>query len=162
MNEKEALEEAACLYFIDSYNKAHGTHFEIKEHKDKPDFLVEDSSTSETMGVEVTHLYYDSEEAKMLLGRLSLHLQPDNKKNFYALADRLNDLLEKKIKAAFAYDFGGKLFLLVRVVCPVFNKSHFEMYSDWINLHLENPFAEVWLLFYSELTDTFSDLLPIQ
>lgn len=110
MNEKEALEEAACLYFIDSYNKAHGTHFEIKEHKDKPDFLVEDSSTSETMGVEVTHLYYDSEEAKMLLGRLSLHLRPDNKKNFYALADRLNDLLEKKNQGCFRLRFRWQTF----------------------------------------------------
>lgn len=162
MNEKEALEEAACLYFIDSYNKAHGTHFEIKKHQDKPDFLMRNPDTGEMMGVEVTHLFYDSEEAKMLLGRSSLPLQPDKEKSFYALAGRLNDLLAKKVKVAVAYDFGYKIFLLVRVACPIFNKSHFEMCSDWIDLHSGNPFAEVWFLFYSESTDTFSDLLQIQ
>ena len=82
MNEKEALEEAACLYFIDAYNKEHGTYFEIKEHRDKPDFLAGDHSTSETMGVEVTHLYYDSEEAKTLLGKSSLPPHPGKEKNF--------------------------------------------------------------------------------
>lgn len=162
MNENDALEEAACLYFIDAYNKSHGTHFEIKEHRDRPDFLVGASNTSETMGVEVTYLYYDSEEAKTLLGRSSLPPHPDKEKNFDALAGRLNDLLMDKVKAAVAYDFGHKLFLLVRVACPVFNKSDFEMCSDWIDLHSGNPFAEVWLLFYSEQTATFSDLLQIQ
>ena len=162
VNEKEALEEAACLYFIDAYNKAHGTHFEIKEHRDKPDFLAGDHSTSEMMGVEVTHLYYDSEEAKTLLGRSSLPLHPGKEKNFDHLAGRLNDLLIDKVKAGVAYDFGQKIFLLIRVACPIFTKSDFEMCSDWIDLHSGNPFAEVWLLFYSERTDTFSDLLQIQ
>lgn len=162
VNEKEALEEAACLYFIDAYNKANGTHFEIKKHQDKPDFLIGDASTGEMMGVEITQLFYDKEEATTLLGRPSSASQPDEGKIFYALAGRLNDLLEKKIKVAFRYDFGGKLFLLVRVACPVFNKSHFEVYSDWIDLPSGNPFAEVWLLLFSESTDTFSDLLQIQ
>ena len=162
MNEKEALEEAACRYFFDAYNNAHGTHFEIKEHRDKPDFLAGDHSTSETMGVEVTHLYYDSEEAKTFLGRSSLPPHPDREKNFDHLAGRLNDLLIDKVKAAVAYDFGLKLFLLVRVACPIFSRSDFEMCSDWSYMHSGNPFAEVWLLFHSELTDTFSDLLRIQ
>ena len=70
MNEKQNLELAACTYFIDSYNTIHRTSFQLIAHQDKPDCLLQDVVTGEQVGVEVTHLYYDTEEAKMVLGRL--------------------------------------------------------------------------------------------
>ena len=162
VNKNKALEVAASNCFVESYNKAHGTHFEIKEYPDRPDLLIGDSSTGEMMGVEVTHLFYDQKEPQMLLGKVPLDPQSDNEKFFYVLAGKLNALLGKKVEVAFKYNFCGKLFLLICVACPAFNKSHFEMYPDWIDLNLGNPFAEVWLLFYNESTEAYSDLLQIQ
>ncbi len=63
-SEKRRLERAACEYFLASYNKACGMKYQVKEHRDKPDFEVED-----TIGLEIMHSFYGDEEAKILLGR---------------------------------------------------------------------------------------------
>ena len=71
MGEKEDLELAACIYFINRYNQEHNTNLELVKHTDKPDFILSDAVTGERVGVEVTHLYYDENEAKMILGRMT-------------------------------------------------------------------------------------------
>ena len=160
MSEKQDLELAACEYFIGSYNAIHHTHLTLGQHRDKPDCVLHDVVTKEQVGVEVTHLYYDAREAKMVLGRLSK--QPHGVMNIVQLIAKLNaDMVEKTNRAA-KYDFEGKLILLIRVASPIFDKQDFEMYEDEINVPSLNPFAEIWLLFWSHASGTYSDLMQLQ
>jgi hypothetical protein len=160
MNEKENLERAACDYFIRSYNNDHGTRFEIVCHQDRPDFLTRDSNSGETLGIEITHLFYDDKVAKMVLGRLSGQLH--GAMTLPNLIDKLNAKLAEKVNRAARYPHDGKLVLVIRVASPIFDKRDFEMYSDEIAVPTLNTFAEIWLLFRNLCAGTFSDLLQIQ
>lgn len=159
-SEKQLLEYAACQCFLDTYNRLHQTHFELLEHGDKPDFLVRDSQSSEKIGVEVTHLYYDGKEAKMLLGRRPK--EPHGVMTMDQLIAQLNSLLYEKVGRAAKYDFEGRLFLLVRVGSPIFDKADFDMWEDEISVPPFNLFDQIWLLFRNQTNNTFSDLTQIQ
>lgn len=160
MNEKLALESAACTYFVPSYNSIHKTAFQIHEHQDRPDFLLKDTDTGEKIGVEVMHLYYDAREAKMVLGRLSRQLH--GVMTISQLIEKLNADLADKINSAANYDFAGKLILLIRVASPIFDRQDFDMYEDEIIVPQPNTLAEIWLLFWDQTTGTYSDLKQIQ
>lgn len=160
MNEKLALELAACTYFIASYNGLHKTKFQIQKHQDRPDFLLKDVDTGEMVGVEVMHLYYDAVEAKMVLGRLSGKLH--GVMTISHLIQQLNSDLADKINTAASYDFPGKLILLVRVASPIFDRQDFDMYEDEITVPQPNTIAEIWLLFWDQTTGTYSNLKQIQ
>lgn len=159
-NEKQLLENAACQCFLETHNRLHQTHFELLEHADKPDFLVRDSQSGEKIGIEVTHLYFDGREAQMLLGR-----RPNESHGVMTLDQsipQLNELLYEKARSAVQYDFRGRLFLLVRVASPIFDKNDFEMYQDDISSPSPNCFDQIWLLFRNQTTNTFSDLIQIK
>lgn len=160
MNEKLALESAACTYFVASYNRLHQTTFQIHEHQDRPDFILNDVDTGEKIGVEVMHLYYDSREAKMVLGRLSGQLH--GVMTISQLIEKLNVDLADKINSAANYDFTGKLILLIRVASPIFDRQDFDMYEDEIIVPQPNTCAEIWLLFWDQTTAAYSDLKQIQ
>jgi len=160
MNERLALERAACNYFLDSYNRLHDTAFEIVDHRDKPDFWARDTRSGEKIGIEVTHLFFDSREAKILLGR-----SPDGTHGTMTISElieRLNDLLAQKITQTAKYNFEGRLFLLVRVASPIFDKKDFEIFEDEITFPPGNVLDEVWLLFLNQTTQTYNDLMQVQ
>lgn len=159
MNEKENLEGAACDCFLDSYNATHACKFYIVRHQDKPDFIVQDFESGESLGIEVTHLYFDGKEAKMVLGRQPHELH--GVMTLDALIQKLNADLAEKVTRAARYEYVGKLVLLIRVASPIFDKQDFEMYADDICVPELNTFAEIWLLFYSQETKTYSDLMQI-
>lgn len=66
--EKSALENAAVDIFLKLFNINHKDQYELVERRESPDFVLK-SSKGELLGLEVAHLFYDPEEAKMLLGR---------------------------------------------------------------------------------------------
>ena len=160
MSEKQDLELAACMYFIDSYHTIHKANLELVQHRDKPDCVLRDAVTGEQVGVEVTHLYYDGKEAKMVLGRLSKELH--GVMTISQLIEKLNADMAEKVNRAAKYDFEGKLILLIRVASPIFDKQDIEMYEDEIAVPKLNTFAEIWLLFWSQASGTYSDLMQLQ
>lgn len=160
MNEKEKLEFAACTHFLESYNKIQGSGLQLVVHQDKPDCLAKDHRTGERIGIEVTHLYYDATEARMVLGRLPGVLH--GVMTLQQLIDKLNSDMAEKANRAANYFFEGKLILLIRVASPIFDKQDFEMYRDDICVPQLNTFAEIWLLFWSQATQSYSDLLQLQ
>lgn len=160
MSEKQDLEIAACEYFIASYNAIHQTNLKLVQHSDRPDCVLHNTVTDEQVGVEVTHLYYDAKEAKMVLGRLSK--QSHGVMTISQLIEKLNSDMAEKINRAAKYDFEGKLILLIRVASPIFDKQDFDMYEDEINVPKLNTFSEIWLLFWSATNQTYSDLKQLQ
>lgn len=159
-NEKPELEVAACNYFLQSYNSFLKTNFSLIDHDDKPDIIIKDNNSGEVIGLEVTHLFYDTNEAKILLGR-SLNIIHDPM-NMYTLVQRLNDLLQKKTEAALKYSFAKRMFLLVRVASPIFFLSDFEIYEDEINIPMFNPFDQIWLLLFNDQSQKYEDIKPLQ
>ncbi len=142
-NEKKKLEELAGKYFLTSYNKLLGVNFEIKTQREKPDLKIVDKNTDTTLGIEITHLYYGTDEAKILFGRttqsMSSIMEPDH------LIENLNGLLAEKAGQVKNYDFPYKTLLVVRVASRIFDKSDFDKVEKDIIVP-PNIFSEIWLL----------------
>jgi hypothetical protein len=160
MTERELLESAACTHFLNAYNKRNGTQFAVVDHRDKPDFLIKDSLNGEKLGIEVMHLYYDSKEAKMVLGRQPKELH--GTMTISELIAQLNNDLVQKVFQSVKYDFSGPMFLVIRVASPIFDQADFEMFEDEIIVPVPNAFAEIWLLFLEHSTNEYSGLMQIQ
>jgi hypothetical protein len=66
--EKRALERAAVKIMIEINNHNHDNKLRLLYQQEKPDAVLQDSYRRK-IGMEITHLFYDAEEAKRLLGR---------------------------------------------------------------------------------------------
>jgi len=146
MDEKRALEQAAAEEFVEAINRITGSRFQIIRHHDKPDIVIADSLTGRTIGVEVTHLFYDEEEARLLLGRPVDSVPAFKIETMEEFTDRLNELLAQKAEKSDGYEFSGELGLLVRVVSPMFTKADFDRYERLIRVP-DNDYHHIWLLF---------------
>lgn len=152
-SEKKKLEEAACRYFLDVYNRQQGTNFRIARHGDRPDFLIEDGE--QTLGLEVTHLYYGGKEAQILLGRSDK--LDSGVQIFSTLTENLNALLADKAHQAQGYDISHPVILVIRVASPVFNDEDFAGLADETKVP-GNLFTEIWLLARDDETGSWMGL----
>jgi len=139
MTEKEKLEKCAIEYFIKAYPK----QLKISKHSDKPDFTLIDKSDKLKIGVEVAHLWYDKEEAKILLGRSTQTTHGIMCAN--DLIKILNALLIQKADKIKGFEIHDKFFLVIRVVSPIFDKSSFDICENDI-ICPENEYSEIWLV----------------
>lgn len=138
-SDKEGLEESAVKYFLEAYPRK----LRILEHSDKPDFILLDEDGQSKIGVEITHLYFDKNEAKMLLGR-TREVEHGVMKAI-DLINELNKLLEQKCNKIVAYKKHQSLFLVIRVTSPIFDITTFDAYENSI-ICPENNYDEIWLL----------------
>lgn len=140
---KKQLEKDAGEYFVSSYNQIRNTGFVISEQREKPDLVIIDRDSHTTIGVEITHLYYGTDEAKLLLNKTTQSIpgvmQPDE------LIENLNGLLAEKVKQVRKYDFQQEIFLVIRVASRIFDKADFDEVEKDITVP-ENIFSEIWLL----------------
>ena len=138
--EKEQLEEFVINNFINNYQ----IELRILKHSDKPDFTLFDKINNKKIGAEVTHLYYDGNEAKILLGR------SDNKNshgimNFSNLINKLNELINQKCDKIKEFKHHDKFILIIRVASPIFDKFDFDRYEKDI-IYPENKYSEIWII----------------
>lgn len=118
--EKRDLERAAVKIFIDIYNRNHPTKLRLLYQRDKPDAVLQDSNRRK-LGVEITHLFYDSEEAKMLLGRSKGN--PHSDEVVELLIKELNNRIIKKEAKIESYSTEYPISLIIRNASPSFGMS---------------------------------------
>jgi len=157
-NEKRALERAAAEWFLQRYNELVHKVFRITILQERPDVVVE-AADGTVIGIEVTHLYYDDLEAKMLLGRsVEEFHRPEN---FTELLDQLDRLLKKKLEVGRKYPWDHPLFLIIRSVSPVFTGEDFAGIEKYVALPT-GIYDEIWLLVRDEVNDEdWSDLIRL-
>lgn len=159
LDEKWLLEESAASDLVDALNLKYGTYFWIKEHNDRPDIVIEEEKQGITIGVEVTHLFYDSEEARRILGRsMETEQTPEN---IDECLRRLNALLLQKSEKSRSYDHNSPLALLVRVVSRMFKMEDFELNLNKVMVP-ESDFHYIWLLFYDFDLRCWSGLVELK
>lgn len=140
-DEKSALEEAAIRIFIDIYNFNRKDDLKVIEKQECPDYILKNIK-DEFTGIEVTHLFYDSEEAKMLLGR--------SDREFHGLESSthhiktLNELLKQKDKKIDKYDVVYPVALLVRNASPVYGMSDFLKYKN--EIYKPEKYSHIWFV----------------
>lgn len=149
--EKRMLEKAAILLFIRSYKEMFGVEYKVLIYQERPDVILEDPEGNR-IGMEVTHLFYDELEAKILLGKSN---DSGHKiESFYKYLNVLNELLNKKGKTGLNYPIGYPCSLLVRDTSPVWTKEDFEAASSII-IPPKKVYKDIWLL-TQDKTSTWS------
>lgn len=159
LDEKWLLEEGAGLDLIEALNLKYGLSFEISEHNDRPDIVIEDPAKAIRIGVEVTHLFYDTEEARRIFGRSETNEHPPE--NIEECLRRLNASLLQKAEKSQGYDHESPLALLVRVVSRVFKEKDFHANLSKIIVPASD-FQYIWLLFYDFDLRCWSGLVELR
>ncbi|MHB8073765.1 hypothetical protein [Desulfosporosinus fructosivorans] len=147
-DEKWLIEESAALALVEILNLQTGVKYQIFKHADRPDIVIENKFDGTRLGVEVTHLFYDADEARFILGRSQEYVHPPEYIEEYI--QRLNALLQQKSEKAKGYDHEYPLALLIRVVSPLFHMLNFDEYKSRIIVPTSD-FKVIWLLFYDFL-----------
>lgn len=136
------MESTAVQSFLLAYNAREHTSYQIKEHRDRPDFILVDDRGTE-MALEVTYFFDSQEEARDLLRGL-----PDTGGPYDVAAEvqRLDALLAHKAQEAMEYGYPGPVSLLVRVASPYFDVADFRRQAGAIHVP-PGAYLKVWLLF---------------
>lgn len=142
MNEKQNLEKRAVQQFVRLYSTEH-RNLEYISVRDMPDVLTRDLESNTYVGIEVTDLFYDQFEAKMMLGKTPVKSHP--LMNESELIKRLNELLIRKSESVKRYEFTDELFLLIEVPSPMFREELFEKFKKNIKIP-QSRYSEIWLL----------------
>jgi len=145
LDEKWLIEEGAALALVELLNLQQGTKYEIYKHSDRPDIILENQFDGSRLGVEVTHLFYDSDEARFIFGRSQEKVHsPEHIEEYIS---RLNALLQQKSEKAKGYNHEYPLALLIRIVSPLFHMLNYNTYESRIVVPTSD-FKIIWLLFY--------------
>ncbi|MDY7993100.1 hypothetical protein ACYCSE_01215 [Paenibacillus sp. SEL1] len=140
-DEKSALEEAAISNFVDLYNLNREDHLEVIERRERPDYILK-SIKDGLVGLEVTHLFYDAAEAKMLFGRSAEEMH--GLENSASYIQVLNELLKQKEKKIEKYDAAYPIALLIRNASPIFGMSDFLRNKNAI--YKPEKYTHIWFV----------------
>ncbi|TGE34478.1 hypothetical protein [Desulfosporosinus sp. Sb-LF] len=140
--EKRILEKSAIDLFISCFKETYGMGYRLVLQQERPDAIVVDES-GRRLGIEVTYLFYDVTEAKMLLGRSEQQMH--GLENFDCYIKVLNSLLEKKSIAGRGYSTEYPCSLLIRNSSPIWAKEDFCGAISRIKVPI-NQYKNIWLL----------------
>lgn len=156
--EKARLERAAMLMFVRAMRLTYRRDLRIIEQRERPDFLAM-GHPMHLIGVELTHLYHNAEEARFLNGRASEEIHPLTTVD--ELLDALNRSLHSKAALSYGYEMFDRLWLLIRVTSPEVQKR--TILDHWSRIVIPpSAFHQIWMLFYDFDHLDWADLLRLQ
>lgn len=140
--EKRDLEREAVKIFIDIYNQNHANKLRLLYQRERPDAVLQDSFQNK-IGVEITHLFYDSEEAKMLLGRSkeSVH----SHEVIEMLINELNKRIQTKEIKIDKYSTSHPIALIIRNASRAFGMSDILNAKELI-YKPQGKFTHIWFI----------------
>lgn len=146
VSEKKQLEAAALNEFLPQYNSASSSTYRIKslEAQERPDVILEDENGN-LLGLEITHVYHDHQEAKILLGRSPTNFS--GLQSLDGLLSQVNAQLQAKASTAATYPAEFPIVLVARVASPIF--TWHDLNQALKDGHVSvppSPFSEIWLL----------------
>ena len=141
---KEDAEREILNRFVVAYRKQFGVELMVLEHRDKPDFAVSEGTGGRVLGIEVTGVYQDADEA------ISEYGTQDGEIEFEGSIDKLlaslNDGLAEKTQKVRQYEFAGQIWLVILIASPIYN-SKIDIQSFGTRLVVpDNLFEKIWLI----------------
>jgi hypothetical protein len=141
--EKKALERSAVHLFIDIFNGNHAKKYRLLYLQEKPDAVLEDDRLGK-LGLEITHLFYNKEEAMTVLGKSSeesgRHVQLLN-----VLIQELNERIAVKERKKSGYCEDYPVSLLIRNASSLYGMSDILQVKERIRKP-KGIFEDIWFL----------------
>lgn len=146
--------------FLIGYQKRFGIVLSNVIHRDKPDFEVTNPVTGKKLGIEITGVYQDPQEAE---SQYTIH-PPGTVSWIQGSLDDLlaanNECLRSKADKSLKYNFGGNMVLAIWIGSSVYNRK-FDI--DYIKHDItipESRFSQVWLIL-KDKEDYSPELYPL-
>ena len=155
MTEKQQIEKSTINYFISYYP---GNSLHLIRTGDKPDFTLADKTSNKKIGAEVTTLFYDSGEARTLLGRSSS--DGSGVMNSDEIIKQLNLRIQDKENKIKNYTKHDKFFLIILVASLIFDKSTFDRFEE--DIIARSKYDEIWLILYNFKNQKWQDLKKLK
>jgi hypothetical protein len=140
--EKHQLERTAVRLFLSIYNLNNLAKLRLLYQRDIPDAVLQQQD-QRLLGMEITHLFYDSEEAKMLLGRSKGRV--DSQEVVEMLIAELNKRIQIKEIKIDHYESDYPIALLIRNVSATFGMSDILRAKELL-YKPQGRFTNVWFL----------------
>ena len=141
---KEDAERYILNRFMVAYHKQFDVDLIVLEHRDKPDFAVSEGSGGRVLGIEVTGIYQDADEAISEYGVQDAEIKFEG--SIDNVLARLNDGLAEKAKKVKLYEFAGQIWLVILIASPIYN-SKMDIQSFGSRLVVpDNLFEKIWLI----------------
>ncbi|SDN38772.1 hypothetical protein SAMN04487897_102737 [Paenibacillus sp. yr247] len=141
-DEKKALEQVAIDIFLELYNVNNKVTLRMVQQQEKPDALLEDARNNR-VGLEVTHLFYDTEEARLMMSRSEL--TKPGAEVLDTFLQVINDRIQSKEQKFKDYSQDYPCMLLIRNVSLLFGMSDILGRKHKLVLPCGH-FTQVWLL----------------
>ncbi|MFD0695628.1 hypothetical protein ACFQZT_16125 [Paenibacillus sp. GCM10027628] len=139
--EKKALEQTAIDIFLELYNLNNEQPLRLVRQQEKPDALLEDAQQN-GIGLEVTHLFYDAEEARLMSRS---ELPKPGMEGLDQFIKVINDRVRSKEEKFKDYSHEYPCMLLIRNISLLFGMS--DVLGKKHKLVLpRGHFTKVWLL----------------
>jgi hypothetical protein len=142
IREKRALERAAIRIFLRLHNERYEPKYRLLYQQERPDAVLENRLRGQ-MGLEITHLFYDAHEAKLVLGRTD---EPRSEPGAVGIwLSELNERIRSKEVKFAAYSHKYPLSLLIRNASPEFGLSELRRRRDSV-VRPQVLFERIWFL----------------
>jgi len=147
---KKDREDYEINGFIDSYKRLkHGRDFIVFDESEKPDRIVEDKTSGEIFGIELTSEYLDDRSVPDRHMRDDLENIVENHENLDAYEKRiLNRVTEKVLKARKGYDTTYPLILSVYV-------------NEYESLSMDEDYWRAFAKKHDQLFDTIDPFVEV-
>ncbi len=141
--EKRRIEHEAIKLFIALVNARSEGQVRLLYQRERPDAVLENTRNRTKLGVEITHLFYNENEARQMFGR---SVQQDNGPGSFAiLLDELNNRIARK-EAKFTHvKLDYPISLLIRNASSLYGLTHFIANAEQI-ARSRHIFQDIWLL----------------
>lgn len=142
MKRRKGARASRYRYFLELYNINNPIALQMVRQQEKPDALLVDAN-NELIGLEVTHLFYDMEEARLMMSRSEL-TKPGAEvlDNFIKV---INDRIVSKEHKLQDYSHEYPCMLLIRNVSLLFGMSDVLSFKHKL-VPPSGMFTQVWLL----------------
>jgi hypothetical protein len=155
----EKAEQAFMDRFVQAYKILYGIQLVNIEKRESPDYKAYDPQKESYLGIEITSVYQNTEEAKIQYSAV------ENWNIFHGsleeLISKLNLILINKANKSYKYENIGELVLAIWVGSLVFNeKIDFDFIKNKITIP-NNCYKRIWLILHNS-KDNMPQLYEIQ
>lgn len=149
---KDFAEKAIIDKFAEAYALDRGIYLEDLSDRERPDFEATVKETGERVGIEVTGLYQNQEEAMINYGKIP---EWDTfTGSLDEIVSALNTCLEKKASKSPKYKFAGRMLFAIWAGSMIYNQPiDFEFILDQIKVP-SSRFDQIWLILEDEKGET--------
>jgi len=156
---KNEAEHSIFERFNTAYEKEFGSLLVDVRHNDRPDFTATDPNSGKRLGIEITGVYQDKDEARIQYWDVENWVRFEG--SLDALVSSMNKVLSDKAEKSWEYHFDGKLILSIWLGSIVFTeKTDIDFIRNEINIP-HNTFSDIWLIIRNR-TDFSPELYPLQ